>query len=417
MFGLVDCNSFYASCEQVFRPDLRGKPVVVLSNNDGFLVSRSREAKALGLGDLVPYFQVEHLIKKHDVTVFSSNYQLYGDISNRVMTTLREYSPHIEVYSIDEMFLEFSRLPVDLLPYGHQIKNTVWQRTRIPVGVGIATSKTLAKLANKGAKTIPRCAGVCVLDSDHKREWLLKHFPVKTVWGIAGRLAARLAGLGISSAWDLARADAKTVRRRTSVCVERTIEELNGRPCMALEEAPPAKQQIYCSRSFGQRATTLEPILEAIGLYSARAAEKLRLQRHHVTTLHVFLHTSPFAPGYVSASTAVQLPYPTDDTRLISHHARAAVTSLYRPGHEYIKAGVGLVELVDTVHQQLDLWEPGQPARASMLMGLLDQINQRHGKHSVFFASQGVQQPWYMRQQYRSPEYTTRWSDLPVAHC
>lgn len=417
MFGLVDCNSFYASCEQVFRPDLRGKPVVVLSNNDGFLVSRSREAKALGLGDLVPYFQVEHLIKKHDVTVFSSNYQLYGDISNRVMTTLREYSPHIEVYSIDEMFLEFSRLPVDLLPYGHQIKNTVWQRTRIPVGVGIATSKTLAKLANKGAKTIPRCAGVCVLDSDHKREWLLKHFPVKTVWGIAGRLAARLAGLGISSAWDLARADAKTVRRRTSVCVERTIEELNGRPCMSLEEAPPAKQQIYCARSFGQRATTLEPILEAIGLYSARAAEKLRLQRHHVTTLHVFLHTSPFAPGYVSASTTVQLPYPTDDTRLISHHARVAVTSLYRPGHEYIKAGVGLVELVDTVHQQLDLWETGQSARASMLMELLDRINQRHGKHSVFFANQGVQQPWYMRQQYRSPEYTTRWSDLPVAHC
>lgn len=401
----------------MYRPDLRGKPVVVLSNNDGVMVSRTKEAKALGLGDLVPYFQVKGIIEKHGVTVFSSNYKLYGDISNRVMTTLREFSPRIEVYSIDEMFLEFSRMPVDLLPYSRLIKDTVWQLTRIPVGVGSASSKVLAKLANKAAKTIPRCAGVCVLDTEHKREWLLKHFPVKNVWGIAGRLAARLASMGIASAWDLARADSKSVRRRTSVCVERIIEELNGRSCMSLEEAPPPKRQIYCTRSFGKRATTLEPILEAVSLYSARSAEKLRQQRHHVTTLHVFLHTSPFAPGYFSASTTVQLPYPTDDTRLISQYSRAAVTALYRPGHEFIKAGVGLIELVDTTHQQLDLWEPGQPGKVSTLMNLVDRINLRHGKRSVFFASQGVSQPWFMRQQFRSPEYTTRWADLPIAHC
>lgn len=313
MFALVDCNSFYASCEQVFRPDLRGRPVVVLSNNDGFLVSRSSEAKALGLGDLVPFFQVEHLIKKHGVSVFSSNYKLYGDLSNRVMTTLRTFSPKIEVYSIDEMFLELSGLQQDLAKYGHAIRNTVWNHTRIPVGVGIAQTKTLSKLATRGAKTIPRCAGVCVLDTPQKTQWLLKQFAVTKVWGIAGRLAARLEALGIHSAWDLVQADPKIVRRRTSICVERIIEELNGRSCLEIEEAPPAKKQIYCTRSFGKRALTLEPILEAVSLYSARAAEKLRQQKHLVKTLHVFLNNSPHEGSYYCGSTTVQLPYPTNE--------------------------------------------------------------------------------------------------------
>lgn len=414
MFALVDCNSFYASCEQVFRPDLRGRPVVVLSNNDGFLVSRTKEAKAVGLGDLVPYFKVEDLIKKYGVAVFSSNYKLYGDISSRVMTTLKAFSPHLEIYSIDELFLDLEGLQHPLPEYGHLIKQTVWQHTRIPVGVGIAKTKTLSKLANRGAKTIARCDGVCVLDTDHKTEWLLKHFPVTKVWGIAGRLAARLAELGIATAWDLARSDAKTVRRRTSVNVERIIEELNGRPCLDLEEAPPAKKQIYCTRSFGKRAMTLEPILEAVSLYSARAAEKLRQQRQLVKTLHVFLNNSPFEGGYYCGSTTVQLPYPTDDTRVISEHARAAVSRLYKPGPAYMKAGIGLIELIDPCYLQQDLWEPGQSGQASKLMQLMDRINQHHGRRSVFLASQGVHQPWYMKQHHRSPEYTTSWVDLPV---
>lgn len=417
MFALVDCNSFYASCEQVFRPDLRGRPVVVLSNNDGFLVSRTKEAKALGLGDLVPYFQVEPLIKKHGVAVFSSNYRLYGDLSNRVMETLKTFSPAIEIYSIDEMFLDMTGMPLDLSTLGHAIKETVWQYTRIPVGVGVASSKTLAKLANRAAKTYPSCAGVCVLDAQHKTDWLLQHMPVTKVWGIAGRLAARLEALGIVTAWDLARADTKTVRKRTSVCVERIIEELNGRSCLTLEEAPPAKKQIYCTRSFGRRLTELDPILEAVALYSARAAEKLREQQRQVKTIHVFLNNSPFQGGYYCGSTTVQLPYPTDDTRVISDHARAAVSRLYKPGPNYMKAGVGLIELVDPRHRQLDLWQPGQTAQASALMQLVDKVNNRHGRRSVFFASQGISQPWYMKQQHRSPEYTTRWEDLPVAYC
>lgn len=318
---------------------------------------------------------------------------------------------------MDELFLDLAGLQHPLPDYGHLIKDTVWQHTRIPVGVGIAPSKTLAKLANRGAKTIPQCQGVCVLDTDHKTQWLLKHFPVTKVWGIAGRLAVRLAELGITTAWDLARANAKIVRRRTSVNVERIIEELNGRPCLALEEAPPAKQQIYCTRSFGKRALTLEPILEAVSLYSARAAEKLRQQQHLVKTMHVFLNNSPHEGGYYSGATTVQLPYPTDDTRVISVHAREAVTRLFKPGPAYVKAGIGLIELIDPRFLQQDLWEPGQNHQASALMHLLDRINQRHGRRSVFFASQGVSQPWYMKQHHRSPEYTTSWVELPIAVC
>lgn len=417
MFALVDCNSFYASCEQVFRPDLRGRPVVVLSNNDGFVVARSKEAKSLGIGDLEPYFKVASLLKKNDVAVFSSNYKLYGDLSNRVMTTLRSFSPRIEVYSIDEMFLEMDGLQQDLSACGQQIKDTLWQHTRIPVGVGMATTKTLAKLANRGAKTLDRCNGVCVLDSARKTEWLLKYFPVAKVWGVAERLATRLSALGIYTAWDLARADAKNVRAQTSVCVERIIAELNGISCLALDEAPPPKKQIYSTRSFGKPATTLEPILEAIGLYAARAAEKLRVQHHLVSALHVFVHTSPFAPGYFSVSRTVQLPFPTDDTRIISQHARTAICALYRPGHVYTKAGVGLIALHDSRVRQLDFWQAAQPESASRLMQLVDRINQRYGRSTLFLASQGMHQPWYMRQQFRSPEYTTCWSQIPLVLC
>ena len=291
MFVLVDCNSFYASCERVFRPDLRDKPVVVLSNNDCFVVARSKEAKALGIPDLEPFYKVESILRKNKAAIFSSNYPLYGDLSNRVMLTLSRYSPNIEVYSIDEMFLFLQGFPQDLKLYSQEIKQRVWQDTRIPVSVGVAPSKTLAKLANWAAKKIPQCDGVCVLDRAHKWEWLLKRVPVTTLWGVAQRQAHRLAPLGIHSAWDLACANPKVVRKHSSVCLERTIEELNGHACLQLEEAPPAKKQIYCTRSFGKKATSLQPVLEAVSLYAARAAEKLRKQNHLALTIHVFIQT------------------------------------------------------------------------------------------------------------------------------
>lgn len=417
VFALVDCNSFYASCEQVFRPDLRDKAVVVLSNNDGFVVARSKEAKALGIGDLQPFFKVEQLLRRHNVTIFSSNYPLYGDISNRVMQTLQTFSPNIEVYSIDEMFLSLHGMPFEPGDYAQKIKTQLWDHIRMPVGVGVAPTKTLAKLANRAAKKIPKCNGVCVLDEPNKWEWYLQRVPVTAIWGVANRLAARLEPLNIHTAWDLASANPKQVRRVSSVNLERTIAELNGTPCLALEELPPAKKQIYCTRSFGKKAKELQPVLEGISLYAARAAEKLRMQRHLVLTMHVFMHTSPFQPGFHSVSDIVKLPYPTDDTRLITALARQTVKRLYSPGHAFLKAGVGLIEIVDRQHHQFDLLCPGQPVKTDKLMDIIDTVNQREGKGTVFLAAQGINKPWYMRQQFTSPKYTTKWQDIPVAQC
>jgi DNA polymerase V len=417
MFALVDCNSFFASCEQVFRPDLRGKPVVVLSNNDGFVVARSKEAKELGIGDLQTFFKVEHLLRRHKVEIFSSNYPLYGDTSNRVMQTLQSFSPNVEIYSIDEMFLSFHRMPFELNDYSHEIKNRIWQHTRIPVSVGIAPTKTLAKMANRAAKKIPKCQGVCVMDEPHKWEWYLRRVPVTAIWGVAERLAKRLEPLHIHTAWDLASANPKAVRRVSSVNLERTIAELNGTPCLTLEELPPAKKQIYCTRSFGKKVTELQPALEGISLYAARAAEKLRAQRHLALTIHVFMHTSPFKPSFHSVSDVVQLPYPTDDTRLITALARDTIRRLYSPGHAFLKAGIGLIEIVDRQHHQFDLLCKGQPAQSDKLMRVMDCVNQQEGKGAVFLAAQGINKPWYMRQQYTSPQYTTKWRDIPVAVC
>jgi len=414
VFALVDCNSFYASCEQVFRPDLRGKPVVVLSNNDGFVVARSKEAKALGIADLQPFFKVEPLLRRNNVAIFSSNYPLYGDLSNRVMTTLKGFSSHIEVYSIDEMFLSLQGMHNEPESYGREIKNRLWNHVRMPVGVGIAPTKTLAKMANRAAKKIQKMNGVCVLDEPYKWEWVLRRVPVTAIWGVARRLAARLAGLNISSAWDVDRADPKHVRLHSNVCLERTIEELNGRPCLELEELPRNKKQIYCTRSFGKKAKELQPVLEAISLYAARAAEKLRTQKYLVLSMHVFIHTSPFKPNFHSVSDVVKLPYPTDDTRLITALARETASRLFSPGHAFLKAGIGLIEIVDRKYYQFDLLHQGQPEKSDQVMNVMDKINKNEGKGTLFLASQGVNKPWYMRQQFTSPQYTTKWSELPV---
>jgi len=413
VFALVDCNSFYASCEQVFRPELRGKPVVVLSNNDCFIVARSKEAKALGIPDLEPFYKVEHILRKHQVVVFSSNYPLYGDLSNRVMLTLSHYSPNIEVYSIDEMFLSLKGFSCDLKAYGQEIKNRVWRDVRIPVGVGMAPTKTLTKLANWAAKKIPACDGVCVLDEAHKWQWLLHRVPLTSLWGVGKRQATRLTSLGIYSAWDLASANPKVVRKHSGVCLERIIEELNGNACLQLEEIPSTKKQIYCTRSFGEKATSLQPVLEAVSLYATRTAEKLRKQNHLALTLHVFIQTSPMMANYLSVSQVVQLPYPTSDTRLIVGAAREAARRLYRPGHAFLKAGVGLVDIRDKRYQQFDLLHQGQNLQADRLMLAMDEVNRSEGRGAVFLASQGTHKPWTMRQNYRSPQYTTCWQDIP----
>lgn len=414
MFALVDCNSFFASCEQVFRPDLRNKPVIVLSNNDGCVVARSREAKALGIQSFAPYFKMRDLIERHQVAVFSSNFQLYGDLSQRVMEVLKTFSPNIEPYSIDEMFLSLTGLNQEHQTYGAKMRQAVWQQVRIAVGVGIAPTKTLTKVANKMAKTLPHCQGVCVLDTPAKWSWVLKRLPVTEIWGVAKRTAKRLEGLKISTAWDLATANPKQVRRHSNVCLERTIEELNGVSCLALEALPPAKKQIYCTRSFGNPTKNVEPILEAVSLYATRAAEKLRKQRHLASAMQVFIHTSPHKPNYRSASEVVQMLYPTDDTRTLIKTAKAVVEQrLYRQGFDYIKAGIGLLDLVDAKEYQPDLFTSGPTEESRFLMRALDRINRIQGRGCLFLAAQGTQKPWYMRQDHRSPQYTRRWQEIP----
>lgn len=416
MFALVDCNSFFASCEQVFRPELRGKPVIVLSNNDGCIVARTREAKALGIPDLSAFFKIKHLLKKHRVAVFSVNFPFYGDISERVMYTLNHFSPETEIYSIDETFLSLHNMPVDLQDYGHQMKQRVWQDVRIPVSVGIAPTKTLAKLANETAKKIDKTQGVCLLDQPYKWKWILERSPTIRVWGIGKRLAKRLANFNIHTAWELANANPKMIRRISNVCVERTIEELNGSPCIALEESPPAKKQIYCTRSFGNKVSKLEPLQQALSLYASRAAVKLRAQNHYVKTIHVFMHTSPYKPNYHSISTVVQMPYPTDDTRVIISAVNKAAEQLFSEGHLFLKAGVGLIDIIDKRFYQYDMLCPQPSKKTESLMALLDRTNQRFGQNTLFLAAQGIEKPWYMRQHYRSPEYTTKWTDIPIVN-
>ncbi|GAA5316118.1 MAG: Y-family DNA polymerase [Candidatus Pelagadaptatus aseana] len=414
MLALVDCNSFYASCEQVFRPELRGKPVVVLSNNDCFVVARSQQAKELGIGDLVNFFKVEHILRAHQVAIFSSNYPLYGDISSRVMQILNTFSPRLEVYSIDEMFLDLQGLQDNLINYGHSIRQTIWKQTRIPVGVGIAPTKTLAKLANHVAKKHRQATGVCLLDTPDKWQWVLRRLPVNKVWGVGSRLSKRLAELAIYSAWDLATADTAQVGRHTSINLERTIAELNGVSCLDLEELPPAKKQIYCSRGFGQKLNQLDQILQAVSLYARRAAEKLRGQSHLAQGLQVFLQPVTSDIGQPGRSMTIRLEYPTDDSRTLTHAAKQIVRNIYAPGYQYIKAGVGLIDLIDKKHLQQDFW---QPAMSDQLMHVIDSVNSRYGKGTLHLASEGFSKKWYMKQRYTSPAYTTEWQDLPSIRC
>lgn len=418
MFGLIDCNSFYASCEQIFRPDLRGKPVVVLSNNDGCIVARSKEAKALGIPDLEPYFKLAPLLKKHGVHVFSSNYALYGDISARVVETIRQYACDIEVYSIDESFVK----PIDGLfgnyqEYGQQIKRAIWKQVRIPVGVGIAPTKTLAKLANKAAKKIPKLNHVCVLEREDQREWLLRKASTKDVWGVGSRIAKRLAQMGINTAWDLARADTAHIRAQFSVVLERTVKELNGISCLDLEEQPQPKKQIFSTRSFGEKQAELEPIKQAVALYASRAGEKLRKQNCLAKNMLVFLQTSAFGENYYSKSATIKLPYPTDDTRVLIAYATFAISQLYRKGYQFQKAGIGLIDIINKNNMQSDLFSLEQPAASLKLMALIDEVNSNYGRGTLFFAAEGATKEWNMRQSKRSPLFTNMWNEIPIVTC
>ncbi len=416
VFALVDCNNFYASCERVFNPKLNGRPIVVLSNNDGCVVARSNEAKALGIGMGVPEFQIRPVLRAHQVQVFSSNYTLYGDLSQRVMETLEQFCPDLEIYSIDEAFLGLSGFTSrNLTEYGRVICTTVKRWTGIPVSVGIAETKTLAKIANRVAKRTPDTRGVFDLLTCPDREALLNRIPVADVWGIGQHYARFLTQHGITTALQLRQANDQFIRKHMGVVGLRLVMELRGTSCLELDQCPAPKQGITCSRAFGKSVATLTDMEEAVSSYVTRAAEKLRRERLAVTVVTVFLKTNEFkdTPQYSNALT-VTLSIATDATDALIRSALRGIGQIYREGYQYKKAGVMFTGLVPTNQVQPDLFDRQDKARSKRLMSALDAVNDRWGAGTLHYASNGIAKAWKTQFQRRSPAYTTDWSALPI---
>lgn len=417
VFALVDCNNFYASCEKLFRPDLKDTPVVVLSNNDGCVVARSREAKLLGIKMGVPVFQIKAEMQRHGILAFSSNYALYADLSSRVMRTLEEMAPRVEVYSIDEAFLDLTGIEsaISLVEFGQQVRERIGHWIGITVCVGIAPTKTLAKLANHAAKKYPATQGVVDLTNPDRQRRLLALVPVDDVWGVGRRLSKRLNALGITTALDLANASTRAIRDQFSVVLERTVRELNGESCIELEEIPPIKKQIVCSRSFGVKVTHFELLREAVCEYATRATEKLRKEQQQAKVLTVFIRTSPFKdnePQY-SNSASGELLIPSCDTRDFIELANHLLKRIWKDGFRYAKAGVMLSDFYDPGMFQPGLFDDvSTRSNSQQLMSVLDTINQS-GAGKVFFAGQGTKKDWSMKREHLSPAYTTRWDQLP----
>lgn len=417
VFALVDCNNFYASCEKLFRPDLKDTPIVVLSNNDGCVVARSREAKLLGIKMGVPVFQIKAEMQRHGILAFSSNYALYADLSSRVMRTLEEMAPRVEVYSIDEAFLDLTGIEsaISLVEFGQQVRERIGHWIGITVCVGIAPTKTLAKLANHAAKKYPATQGVVDLTNPDRQRRLLALVPVDDVWGVGRRLSKRLNALGITTALDLANASPRAIRDQFSVVLERTVRELNGESCIELEEIPPTKKQIVCSRSFGVKVTHFEFLREAICEYATRATEKIRKEQQQAKVMTVFIRTSPFKdnePQY-SNSASGELLIPSCDTRDFIELANHLLKRIWKDGFRYAKAGVMLSDFYDPGMFQPGLFDDvSTRSNSQQLMSVLDTINQS-GAGKVFFAGQGTKKDWSMKREHLSPAYTTRWDQLP----
>ncbi len=418
MFALVDVNSFYASCETIFRPDLKGWPVVVLSNNDGCVIARSVEAARLGIKMGEPYFKQRALFQQHRIAVFSSNYELYADMSQRVMSILEEIMPGTEIYSIDEAFCDLSGVNHcrDLTAFGLEVQNILQQRTHLTVGVGIAPTKTLAKLANHAAKKWPQTKGVVDLSNPERQRKLMAHLPVEEVWGVGRRIAKKLAIMGIENVLQLADADIRFIRKHFSVILERTVRELRGEPCLQIDEFIPEKQEIMCSRSFGERLSDYQPMREAVSWYASRAAERMRGQHQYCRFISVFIRTSPFDPypARYDNSASLRLHVPTQDTRDIIDAAIKCLDAIWREGHRYQKAGVMLSDFFSQGIAQLNLFDSNAPrVNSEPLMAVLDALNKKQGRGTLFFAGQGIEQHWQMKREMLSPRYTTRFSDLP----
>lgn len=419
IFALADVNSMYASCEQIFNPKLRDKPVVVLSNNDGCVIAQSKEAKALlEIYMCRPWFELKDEAAKLGVIALSSNYELYADMSNRFVQVLSQFTPRIEVYSIDESFLEMTGINKDLTVYGQEIKNTVKQWIGLPICVGFGHSKTLAKLANHIAKKQVNFNGVCDLSSMTEQEvdTLMEKLSVSKVWGVGRKMEEKLNRLGINNVLRLKRADPKRIRDEFNVVLERTVKELNGDAHLEIEETFLEAKQIMSSRSFGKRIDVLNELEEAVSYHASNACERLRQQNLFANAITVFIQNSPFDKDpYYGPSFTFGLPSATNNTMQIAKAAIWAVRKMFKAGIYFQKAGVMLSELVPETGQQLDIFGySGQNEKSQLLMKTMDEINKKYPNNRFKLASEGTKKTWVMNRDLKSPNYTTDWNDLPA---
>ena len=418
IFALIDCNSFYASCEKVFRPELRDKPVIVLSNNDGIIIARSKEAKDLGISMGEAYFKIKGRIEKLGVHVFSSNYALYGDLSSRVISVLEHFSPEVEIYSIDEAFIDLSGFErLNLTDYCRGIKERVKKWTGIPVSIGIAETKTLAKVANRIAKKFAKTEGVLNLTGSAYLNEALKRTEIEDLWGVGRRWGKRLRERGIDTAFDLKKADEYWIKKEFGIVLMRTVLELRGQSCILLECAVPSKQGITSSRSFGRPVEKLSEMKAALSSYITRAAEKLRKQNSVARSMTVYVRTNRFKkdnPQY-SGHISIELPVATADTRELICYGLGALERIYREGYCYQKTGVMLNDLIPADQVQMNLFDKPNFDRSSRAMKAIDGINGKMGADAVKSAALGIGGKWQMRRNMMSPRYTTQWGELACA--
>ncbi|ABG40861.1 DNA-directed DNA polymerase [Paraglaciecola sp. T6c] len=421
MFALCDANSMYASCEKVFDPSIRNKPVVVLTNNDGCICAACGIAKRMGVGKkFVPYFQVKKELEAAGVVIRSSNYELYADLSQRMMDTCARFAPDINVYSIDECFLYYGKdatAPQDgWNNLANSIRKTVWREVRLPICVGIGPTPTLAKVANHAAKNVSGFIGVAVLDNEDARKHVLKQLAVTDVWGIGKRLGVKLNALGIHTAWELANRDPSHIRKAFSIIVENTVRELNGEIRHCWETVRGAKKEIYSTRSFGSRVTDYDELRAALAGHAETVSVKLRKQKSVTSSMTLFATNSPHDNGgYVRRSFFHRFTVPTNDTRNILHVIDSAMSQLFQPGVHYYKCGVGLMDLHEQDLYQYDLFNPSNDN--SRLMACMDNINSRYGRSTVQMAAKGFEQRFSMKRAFLSPQYTTQWRDIPKIKC
>lgn len=418
MFALIDINNFYVSCERLFRPDLTKAPLIVLSNNDGCVVSRSNEAKALGIPMGIPYFKVKKLCQIHKIKVFSSNYTLYQDLSNRIMTLIEENWPQMEIYSIDEAFLDLESLPSHKVDaFCKELQRKILQYLGIPASIGIGPTKTLAKVANHIAKKVLK---IPVFNLSAQKNHWLPQIHIADVWGIGRQWSKKLQDLGIHSAACLAQANPQWLRKRFNIILQSTALELAGQSCLSLEESIP-KKSITSSRSFGFLQTEQPVIEEALAHHCATAWEKLRKQELRAQHVSVFIRSHPFRPDLPQYSQSFGLPliHPSDDLRVLTKTAKYCLKKIFRPGIHYYKCGILLSELRNKHYEQLDLFDrPLEVARvqSEKVMAVFDKINKKYGSRTLRLAAEGFEKTWGMKKNLRSPHYTTCWADLPRAY-